>query len=173
MCPTTTPTPGQRTQRLRGQTVFCQYLRENRKFHETVFACSNRAQVEFFMSIISWHCSYNKSFHSGNHEASSMNMKDGFHREIMDKYNDAFLFQYFQGKHYSTIYRVSISLYHTVYCTVLVNIYNKSPSKRIFTECPKSVFSSSHKSNQPNEFWWIGLIRILFGFNFIRQLKIF
>ncbi len=40
----------------------------------------------------------NKNDHrEGNHEAASMNKKDGFHKEIMDQYNDAFLFEYFQG----------------------------------------------------------------------------
>ena len=33
----------------------------------------------------------------GNHEAISMNKKNGFHRELMEKYDDNILFDFFQG----------------------------------------------------------------------------
>eukprot|EP00090_Calanus_glacialis_P022045 TRINITY_DN33998_c0_g1_i2.p1 TRINITY_DN33998_c0_g1~~TRINITY_DN33998_c0_g1_i2.p1 ORF type:complete len:389 (-),score=69.93 TRINITY_DN33998_c0_g1_i2:60-1226(-) len=56
------------------------------------------ASLQCIVLLLAWHAASPRSVHinRGNHEAINMNMKDGFHKELMEKYNDNILFDFFQ-----------------------------------------------------------------------------
>lgn len=56
------------------------------------------ASLQCIVLLLAWHTASPQSMYinRGNHEAINMNLKDGFHKELMEKYNDNILFDFFQ-----------------------------------------------------------------------------
>ena len=54
--------------------------------------------LQCIVLLLAWHVADPASMflNRGNHEAEAMNLKDGFHAELMEKYGDPVLFDFFQ-----------------------------------------------------------------------------